>query len=40
VISLTELAHRDTLLLKEASTGDWLEPSARDLLLEAAQECG
>jgi hypothetical protein len=39
VILLAELAENDAQLLRDAATGEWVHPHARDLLLDAAQEC-
>ena len=36
---LSEIADRNSDLLRRAATGEWVEIAARDLLLDAAQEC-
>ena len=40
VILVAELADHDAELLRRAATGAWLSTAVRDLLLDAAQECG
>ena len=39
VILLAELADHDAELLRRTATGVWVSTAARDLLLDAAQEC-
>jgi hypothetical protein len=39
VMLLAEVANRDAELLRNAATGEWVELAARDLVLDAAQEC-
>ena len=39
VALLAEVADRNAELLRQAATGEWVAIAARDLLLDAAQEC-
>lgn len=39
VVLLAELADRDAQVLRHAANGEWVHPAARNLLLDAAQEC-
>ena len=39
VMLLAEVADRNAELLRHAANGEWVSPAARNLLLDAAQEC-
>jgi hypothetical protein len=39
VMLLAEIVDRDAELLRRAAVGEWVAPGARNLLLDAAQEC-
>ena len=36
---LTNVADGKAQVLRDAAIGEWVHPAARDLLLDAAQEC-
>jgi hypothetical protein len=39
VVLLAKIVDRDAQLLRNAATGEWVSTAARDLLIDAAQEC-